>query len=100
MMKNIYSIGAWQVNRSHFVLNIMYQDDQTGNALNYIPAGRIREQTLLRVMNLDNMNSQLDPYPDGSFDFIEGITVNSSNGRIIFPVLEPFGSHLRRKIWG
>jgi cell surface protein SprA len=75
----------------------MYQDDQTGNALNYIPEGRIREQTLLSVMNLDNLNSQLDPYPDGSFDFIEGVTVNSSNGRIIFPVLEPFGSHLRRK---
>ena len=97
MMKNIYSIGAWQIDRNNFVLNVMYQDDQTGNALNYIPSGRLREQTLLQVMNLDNMNSQLDPYPDGAFDFIEGITVNSSNGRIIFPVLEPFGSHLRRK---
>jgi cell surface protein SprA len=49
-------------------------------------------------MNLDNLNSQLDPYPDGAFDFMEGITINSSTGRIIFPVLEPFGSHLRRKI--
>ncbi len=98
MMKNVYSIGAWQVNRRDFVLNVMYQDDQTGNALNYIPAGRIQEQTLLRVMNLDNMNSQLDPYPDGSFDFLEGVTINSSTGRIFFPVLEPFGSHLRSKI--
>lgn len=98
MMKNIYSIGAWQINRSDFLLDVMYQDDQTGNALNYIPEGRIKEQTLLRVMNLDNLNSQFDPYPDGSFDFIEGVTVNSANGRIIFPVLEPFGSHLRNKI--
>ncbi|MFO7922838.1 MAG: cell surface protein SprA [Bacteroidales bacterium] len=97
MMKNVYSIGAWQVNRSEFVLNVMYQDDQTGNALNYIPEGRIREQTLLRVMNLDNLNSQLDPYPDGSFDFIEGITIYPSNGRIVFPVLEPFGSHLKKQ---
>ncbi len=97
MMKNIYSIGAWQVNRSNFVLDILYNDDQTGSALNYIPAGQIQDQQLLRVMNLDNLNSQLDPYPDGSFDFIEGVTINSDNGRIIFPVLEPFGSHLRRK---
>ena len=97
MMKNIYSIGAWQVNRRDFELNILYRDDQTGNALNYIPAGRINDQPLLRVMNLDNLNSQLDPFPDGAFDFIEGITINSENGRIIFPVLEPFGSHLRRK---
>ena len=98
MMKNVYSIGAWQINRRDFVLDVMYQDDQTGSALNYIPEGRIQEQTLLRVTNLDNLNSQLEPYPDGYFDFIEGITINSSNGRIFFPVLEPFGSHLRRKI--
>ncbi len=97
MMKNIYAIGAWQIDRRNFVLNVMYQDDQTGNQLNYIPEGRFREKTLLRIMNLDNLNTQLDPYPDGSFDFIEGITVNSSNGRIIFPVLEPFGSHLRKR---
>ncbi|MFW5835418.1 MAG: cell surface protein SprA [bacterium] len=95
MMKNVYSIGAWEVNRDDFVLNVMYQDDQTGNALNYIPEGSIRKNTLLRVMNLDDLDSRLDPYPDGSFDFIEGITINPSNGRIIFPVLEPFGSHLK-----
>ncbi|MDE6340619.1 MAG: cell surface protein SprA, partial [Muribaculaceae bacterium] len=29
---------------------------------------------------------------------IEGYTVQSSNGKIIFPVAEPFGSHLERKI--
>ncbi len=98
MMKNVYSIGAWQVDRRNFELNVLYQDDQTGNAINYIPAGRIQEQTLLRVMNLDNMNSQLDPYPDGTFDFIEGVTIRAENGRIFFPVLEPFGSHLRKKI--
>ncbi len=97
MMKNVYAIGAWQIQRRNFVLNVFYQDDQTGNALNYIPEERLGRQTLLTLMNLDNLNSQLDPYPDGSFDFIEGITVNSSNGRIFFPVLEPFGSHLRSK---
>jgi cell surface protein SprA len=102
MMKNIYAIGAWQIQRRNFVLNVLYRDDQTGNALNYLPNlpenNRLRQQTLLTVMNLDNLNSQLDPYPDGAFDFMEGITINSSTGRIIFPVLEPFGSHLRRKI--
>ena len=49
-------------------------------------------------MNLDKLNKQKDPYKDGIFDYIEGITVNSSNGRIIFPVLEPFGSHLADSI--
>lgn len=98
MMKNIYSLGAWQVSEKDFQLNILYQDDKTGNALNYIPEGNIRERTLLTVMNLDNLNSQLDPYPDGYFDFIQGITIMPESGKIIFPVLEPFGSHLRTKI--
>ena len=49
-------------------------------------------------MNLDRVNAQMDPIPDGMFDFIEGITINSSNGRVIFPVLEPFGSYLQGKL--
>ncbi len=40
------------------------------------------------------MNNQNDPQPDGIFDFIEGFTVISSQSRIIFPVLEPFGHDL------
>ncbi len=97
MMKNIYAIGAYQVNKEDFILNVLYQDDKTGNALNYIPEGKINKQILLKVLNLDNLNSQLDASPDGRFDFIDGITVNVSNGRIIFPVLEPFGSYLRKQ---
>jgi cell surface protein SprA len=98
MMKNIYSIGAYQVNSEDFILNIMYQNDKTGTAINYLPAGDIDNTILLRVMNLDNLNQQLDPYPDGRFDFVNNITIRPQNGRIIFPVREPFGSHLRQKI--
>ena len=34
---------------------------------------------------------------DGMFDYIEGVTVISNNGIIIFPVVEPFGTHLQSK---
>src|SRR5204862_881621 len=34
------------------------------------------------------------------FDWKEGITINSANGRIIFPVLEPFGTYLRSQFCG
>ncbi len=98
MMKNIYSIGAYQVNSNDFILEILYQDDKSGTAINYIPEGALGDQVLLRVLNLDNLNEQLDPYPDGVFDFISGVTVIPSNGRIIFPVREPFGSYLEQKI--
>ena len=106
MMKNVYSIGAYQVNPDGFQLNVMYQNDKTGSAINYIPEGPkpedggINGKILIQVLNLDNLNSQLDPSPDGTFDYVEGVTINSSNGRIIFPVLQPFGKYMYDKITG
>ncbi|MBN2484912.1 MAG: cell surface protein SprA [Bacteroidales bacterium] len=100
MMKNIYSIGAYQLSNEDFVLDILYRNDKTGVSTNYIterpedlPAS-VYEKTLNSILRLDNLDSRNEPYPDGIFDFIEGVTVNSRNGRIIFPVVEPFGSHL------
>lgn len=98
MMKNIYSIGAFQVDRADFNLNILYQNDLTGASVNYIPEGAIANQPLLSVLNLDNLNTNNDAGADGVFDFIEGITIKASSGRIIFPVLEPFGKDLAAKI--
>ncbi|MGE5393674.1 MAG: cell surface protein SprA [Candidatus Saccharibacteria bacterium] len=94
MMKNIYDLNAYQLTKDEFVLDIMYQNDKTGNYINYIPEGRINGHILLNVLNLDKLNSQLDLVRDGVFDYVEGITVNSSTGKIIFPVLEPFGKNL------
>ena len=100
MMKNIYNIGAYQLSSQDFWFDVLYNNDKTGTEINFLPAGEIDSVRLLTVMNLDNLNSQLDPYPDGMFDFVESITVSTSNGRIIFPVREPFGSHLRAEITG
>jgi cell surface protein SprA len=103
MMKNIYSLGAYQVNKDDFKLDIVYVNDSTGTELTYFPEGEaapngINRELMLRVMNLDALNNNLDASPDGAFDYIEGVTINSSNGRVIFPVLEPFGSHLESKL--
>ncbi|MCD6200441.1 MAG: cell surface protein SprA [Bacteroidales bacterium] len=98
MMKNIYALGAYQINRRDFQLHVLYHDDKTGNDINYIPEGKISKEVLIKVLNLDNLNSQNEPYPDGYFDFLPGITINPAKGRVIFPVLEPFGSYLRKKI--
>ncbi|MRT92337.1 cell surface protein SprA [Ancylomarina sp. 16SWW S1-10-2] len=99
MMKNIYNIGAYQVNSEDFRLDVLYQNDQAGSQLNYIDTdGSGKNEILLSLLNLDNLNSQLDPTPDGQFDFIEALTIYSQKGRIIFPAKEPFGSYLRSKI--
>lgn len=100
MMKNVYSLRTYQMSSEDFWLDIMYTNEKTGTDINFLPAGAIDSVRLLTVLNLDNLNNQLDPYADGVFDYIEGITVNSQNGRIIFPVVEPFGSYLKKKIIG
>lgn len=98
MMKNVYSLGAYQVQKNNFRLNIKYLSDTTGTEINYLPVPGINNQPLLQVMNLDRIDSNEQSNPDGFFDFIEGYTITSSNGKIIFPVAEPFGSHLASKI--
>ena len=98
MMKNIYSLGSGKLESKDFELNILYQDDETGNSINYIPEGKLEDQILLQVMGLDNLNSQLDRQSDGYFDFINGVTVLVDRGKIIFPTIEPFGNYLKTKI--
>ena len=98
MMKNVYNIGSYNLSAEDFVLDVLYQNDKAGTMVNYLPAGDIDNKILLSVMNLDRLNTQLDAIPDGRFDYIEGITVYSNKGRIVFPVLEPFGGWLEKKI--
>ena len=98
MMKNVYSLGAYQVQKSNFKLNIKYLSDTTGTEITYIPAGAINGTPLLQVMNLDNIDSNNNSGADGRFDYIDGYTIYPSTGKIVFPVVEPFGSHLRKKI--
>ena len=94
MMKNIYSLGATSIQSDKFELYVTYRNDSVGTDVQYLNEGPISGKQLLRVMNLDRLDQKNNASPDGRFDFIEGLTVYASNGRIIFPVLEPFGSHL------
>ena len=66
--------------QSKFEVNILYQDDKTGNALNYLPGTPLSDQVLLQALGLDQLNSQLDRVPDGLFDFVDGITVMADKG--------------------
>ncbi|WP_301390456.1 cell surface protein SprA, partial [uncultured Muribaculum sp.] len=98
MMKNVYSLGAYQVEPSNFKLNIKYLSDTTGTPINYLPIARLSHKPLLQVMNLDRLDANEASNPDGLFDFIDGYTILPSTGKVIFPVVEPFGKHLARAI--
>lgn len=101
MMKNVYSIGGYQINSRDFRLDVLYKSEKIGVPVGYIPEGQWQGIPLIRLLNLDNLNTNNDPEPDGIFDFIDnaattGGTINSKNGRVYFPVLEPFGRDLRQ----
>lgn len=100
MMKNIYSLGAFQLDPQDFRMNIFYTDPSPVNFLESVGGQALPQEvnnnTLLRVFNLDNLNVNNDPVNngDGFFDFFPGITVDTQNGRIIFTSVEPFGEFL------
>jgi cell surface protein SprA len=95
MMKNIYNLGATQLTKDNFQLRVIYKNDLTGLDIPNLQEGiGTKDVPLLQLFGLDKLNPNNDPSPDGNFDYVEGVTVDSKNGRIIFPVLEPFGHTL------
>lgn len=111
MMKNIYPLGAFQLEQEDFRLNILYTNP---SPINYITQAEptvefpnppelpedVDNTILLNVFNLDRLNFNGDPQQggDGFFDFLPGITVDTQNGRIIFTTVEPFGEYLFEKL--
>jgi cell surface protein SprA len=100
MMKNIYALNAYLLKSENFELNIFYEDSQLGTSVPYISEGPIDKQPLISVLSLDKVNLNGDAYPDGVFDFVQGITIDANKGMIIFPVLEPFGRYLEKQFKG
>ncbi|MGV6829671.1 MAG: T9SS outer membrane translocon Sov/SprA [Flavobacteriales bacterium] len=110
MMKNIYPLGAFQLEREDFRLNILYTDPSPLNFITPVDGEVFPEPltgekpldqtTLIRLFNLDRLNFNNDPQQggDGFFDFLSGVTVDTQNGRIIFTTVEPFGNYLFNKL--
>ncbi len=118
MMKNIYPLGAFQLEQEGFRMNIVYADPSPLNFITPVPGatlptlfngntdpgesgsnadqGALESNTLLRLFNLDRLTAFGDPQVggDGFFDFVPGTTVHVQNGSIVFTTVEPFGEHL------
>jgi cell surface protein SprA len=99
MMKNVYSLNSGNIGKESFKLNVFYQD-AGGAEKRYLPEGPNSGTPLISLLNLDRLNNQNDPQPDGIFDFVEGTTIQANQGRIMFPVLEPFGDDLKSAFGG
>jgi len=98
MMKNVYALpGAYQLQPDGFRMEVMYQDDEEGVALNILQNADTPDansKTLLNLLRIDRLDQSNNDIPegDGLFDYVEGITINSQEGFIIFPSVEPFGN--------
>ena len=108
MMKNVYNMRAYQVASTNFMMNVMYLGNKNGVSTGYFADAPddIKGKSLINLMGVDRLDTQNNPIDggDGVFDFINGAstnggTINASTGRIYFPVLEPFGSHIRESIF-
>ena len=98
MMKNIYSLNATQISPTNFKMTITWQDVVSGIQKEVMGEGQnLKGQLWLHILGLDNLDAQGNKQPDGYFDYLEGITIDSNNGVIIFPELEPFGADLAKQ---
>lgn len=101
MMKNVYALGAYPLTQDGFRFEIQYRDDNTGipsNTLQNAETDGISNKPLLQLLNLDKLDQSQYQNADGFFDYVEGITVQSENGFVIFPEPEPFGEDLENQL--
>ena len=103
MMKNIYSLQTYQMQQDGFRLELLYADDATGVPINVLQNAQttgVSDKTLMNLVGIDRLDQSqfYIPEGDGYFDYVEGATVNSEKGYIIFPTVEPFGKDLEAKL--
>jgi cell surface protein SprA len=136
MMKNIYSIGGYQISSQNFKLDIFRIDNESGVEKPIMTEGQnTANKQWINLVEFDRLNQQNERKPDGVFDFVPAnnafgsasnsyssnastfgnnfsssgiaalvnnsntgyITIDPANGRIIFPIIEPFGKDLAAK---
>ncbi len=103
MMKNVYSLQAFGLSSEDFRIGVWYNDPSTGVDLNYIPRAPLEGELLIQVLGMDRIDVNGQPQQDGVYDFVDnaatqGGTMNSQNGRVFLPSVEPFGRTLRNQI--
>ena len=103
MMKNVYSLQAFGLSPDEFRIGVWYNDPATGVDLNYIPREPLEGELLIQVLGMDRIDINGQPQPDGVYDFVDnaatqGGTMNSQNGRVFLPSVEPFGKTLKDQI--
>lgn len=108
MMKNVYSIGAYQVDQSGFKIDVLYNSATQSIPVPYMELEGVTGTQLVTLVGMDRLNQNQQAFSDGVFDFVPiqfngnrsetGGTINTRNGRIYFSSIEPFGKTLADKL--
>ena len=102
MMKNVYFLKSSQISRENFRLNVLYESSEGGVGVGFFTEGPQQGRPLIELLGLDRMDAtQSYYYADGVFDWfdsaaVKGGIIQSSTGRVFFPLVEPFGKDLRQ----
>ncbi|MFT5779596.1 MAG: cell surface protein SprA, partial [Crocinitomicaceae bacterium] len=104
MMKNVYSIGAYQVDQQGFKIDLLYNNPNTSVVIPFFPMSGVDDIQLVTLLEMDKLNQNAQPFSDGVFDFVPIVfngnraesagTINTRNGRIYFSTVQPFGKTL------
>ncbi len=89
-MRNVYSLGASSLTRDNLEVELVFTEGNISQ--NRLPG---RNTTMMQDLGLDRVDSQGAPNPDNRIDFGTG-TLIASEGIVVFPYLEPFGSRLEQ----
>jgi len=110
MMKNVYSIGAYQVDQQGFRIDLLYNNPETSLLIPFFPMPGVDDKQIVTLLEMDKINQMYQPFSDGVFDFVpiafngnraeNAGTINTRNGRVYFSTVEPFGQTLRSKLQG
>src|SRR5690606_29300965 len=108
MMKNVYSLGAYQVDQVGFRLDILYNNPENSLYVPYFPQPGVDDKQIVTLLEMDRINQMNQTFSDGVFDYVpmiqssnrfeNGGTINARNGRVYFSTTEPFGKILADKL--
>ncbi len=108
MMKNVYSIGGYQIGQMGFRMNFLYNNPATSLNVPFFPYPGVDDKLLVQLLDMDKIDQNNQPYSDGVFDFApmnfngsradNGGTINTKNGRVYLSTIEPFGATLKKRL--
>jgi cell surface protein SprA len=90
MLKNIYSVGATNIQKDGFELQIKYEIAGQDPVTTYSENGT--QVQLLKAFGMDKYDASGGANSDNIFDWRPTITVLPVAGEIIFPSLQPFSA--------